>query len=86
MSDLIEPIDANEAAAAIRGIVTRWRKCTEVASLSKRSTQADLVAAAPSILSLQIEMIIEAAAWISQGDDDDRKSLAAAVADVLCRD
>lgn len=84
MSDLIEPIDAKEAAAAIRGIVQRWRDCTQVAGLAKRSSQDALVAQAPAVVAGQIEAILEAAAYLSQGDDDDRKSLAAAVAEVLC--
>jgi hypothetical protein len=85
MSDLIEPIDATEAAAAIRGIVRAWRRCTEVAGLSSRSSQAALVSKTPAVIAAQIEAILEAAAFLSQGDDEDRKALAAAVAETLCR-
>jgi len=85
MSDLIDQIDAGEAAAAIRGIVQRWRDCTQVAGLAKRSTQSRLVEQAPAVVAAQVEAILEAAAYLSQGDDFDRKALAAAVAEVLCK-
>jgi hypothetical protein len=84
VSELIEPIDPTDAASAIRLIVQRWRECTQIANLAKKSTNQPLVEKTPGAVASLVEQIIEAAAYLSQGNDSDRESLAAAVAKVLC--
>ncbi len=38
--ELEESLDPNEAAAAIRGIVTNWRACTQAAGLARKPAEA----------------------------------------------
>lgn len=75
--ELEEPLDAEKAAAAIRGIVTNWRACTQAAGLARKAGRE---AEAVGPIAEALAGLLEAAAWLSQGDDDDRLALAKAVA------
>lgn len=75
--ELNEPLDPKTAAAAIRGIASSWRTCTQAAGLARKvGREADAV----EPLAGAIRGILEAATWLSQGDDGDRDALAQAVA------
>jgi hypothetical protein len=78
--ELEEPLDPKEAAAAIRGIVTNWRTCTQAAGLARKAGRGQ---DAVEPLATAVAAIIEAAAWLSQGDGEDRLTLARAVAESL---
>jgi hypothetical protein len=78
--ELEEPLDPKEATAAIRGIVTNWRACTQAAGLARKAGRGQ---DAVEPLAASLAAIIEAAAWLSQGDGEDRLALARAVAEEL---
>lgn len=76
-------VTPNEAAEAIRKIVARWKACTQIANLSKRSSSVR-AAEAPEFVAGLVAEIMEAATFISQGDEVDHPALAADVAKYLC--
>lgn len=76
-------VTPSEAADAIRKIVGRWRDCTQVANLAKKSS-SPRAAEAPTIVAGLVEEILQAAAFVAQGDERDLPALAKDVAEFLC--
>lgn len=57
-----------EAADAIRKITSRWKDCTKVAKLAKKSS-SPLAAQAPAMVAGLVEEILQAAMFVAQGDE-----------------
>lgn len=76
-------VTPSEAADAIRKIVGRWRDCTQVANLAKKSS-SPLAAQAPAMVAGLVEEILQAAFFVANGDERDFPALAKDVADMLC--
>lgn len=72
-----------QAADAIRGIASRWRDCTKIAGLARKSS-GPKASEAPAVVAGLVEEILQAAAFVAQGDERDLPALAKDVADMLC--
>lgn len=77
-------MQTREAEQALRQIASNWRQLVRLANLAKQSSRGRDRALA--VLTAGFGVILEAAAFVSQGDDCDRDELAARLADGLLND